>query len=184
MEPPEERKTEESAPDFASWEEPSEVVSGDRTRDDFLDVVLQLREPTPVSEIAERAGRGEDSAREYMRFFEDIGVVERVTRKPQQYRVNREYLRWRQVAKIREEHTPKEIAGMLSDVIDRIEEYRDDFDAETPAEVSVAEYAEEHEEPVEDVWRSLSDWRTDIERRGLLDEAIRRADDETDVAVR
>lgn len=184
MEPPEERKTRESAPDFASWEEPSEVVSGDRTRDDFLDVALQLREPTPVSEIAERAGRGEDSAREYMRFFEDIGVVERVTRKPEQYHVNREYLRWRQVGRIREEHTSEEIARMLSDVTDQIEEYRDDFDAETPAEVSVAEYAERNDEDVEEVWRGVSDWKTVIERRGLLDEAIRKADDEADIAVR
>ncbi|MDZ7687542.1 MAG: hypothetical protein U5J64_02260 [Halobacteriales archaeon] len=184
MEPPEERKTEDEPPTF-DWDKPSEVVSGDRTRDDFLDVALQLREPTSVSEIAERAGRGEDSAREYMRFFEGIGVVERVTDSPEQYRVNREYLRWRQVGRIRDRHSSGEIAEMLSGVTDRIDGYRDEFDAETPSEVSVVEHAEEHDEDVESVWRRLSDWRTDIERSRLLDEAIRRKDDGAeDVAVR
>lgn len=184
MDPPEERKTEDEPPTF-DWEEPSKVVSGDSTREDFLDVALQLREPTPASEIAERAGRGEDSAREYMRFFEGIGVVERVTDSPEQYRVNREYLRWRQVGRIREGHSPEEIAGMLSDVTDRIDRYRNEFDADEPSEVSVVKHAEESDEDVESVWRKLSDWGTDMERRRLLDEAIRRNNNEAeDVAVR
>jgi len=185
MEPPEGMKTGDEAPDLAlgtSRRKSSRATGRVRTS---LDVALQLREPTSVSDIAERAGRGEDSAREYMRFFESIGVVERVTDRPEQYRVNREYLRWRQVERIREEHSSEEIVGLLSDVTDRIDGYRDEFDAETPSEVSVVEHAEEHDEDVESAWRRLSDWRTDIGRSRLLDEAIRRKDDEAeDVAAR
>jgi len=177
-----ESERDEEEPGFDVWEEPSSIVSGDRTRDDLLDVALQLREPVTVSEIAERADRGDDSAREYMRFFEELGVVERVTERPEKYRADRDYLRWRQIRRVKEEHEPEEIAKLLSDVTDRIEMYRDEFGADSPEQVSVSEYAEEHDEDVETVWRKLSDWRTDAERRRILDEALKKA--EENVAVR
>jgi predicted transcriptional regulator len=179
MDPPRKAEQDEETPVFEDWEEPSSVVSGDRTRDDFLDVALQLREPATVSEIAERADRGEDSAREYMRFFAEIGVVERVTERPELYRTDRDYLRWRQVRRVNQEHEPEEIAEMLSEVTGRVERYRDEFGVELPEEVSVSEYAEEHNEGVEEVWQKLAEWKTDAERRRIFDEALKKAEQQT-----
>jgi predicted transcriptional regulator len=176
MEPKEDRKHRGEMPDFTAWEEPSEAISGDCTRDDFLDVALQLREPSPVSEIAERADRGKDSAREYMRFFEEMGVVEKAATNPEQYQVNRDYLEWRQIRRITEEYGPDEIAGMLSEVVDRIEELREEFEADSPEKVSVSNHAEEHEEDVEEVWQKVSEWKTLRKQRRLLDEGLRKTE--------
>ena len=177
MDPPRKAERGDEKPEFDAWEEPSSIVSGDRTRDDFLDVALQIREPATVSEVAERAERGEDSAREYMRFFAELGVVERVTERPERYRADRDYLRWRQIRRVKEEHEPEEIAELLSEVTDRIEEYRDEFGVDSPEEVSVSEYAEEHDESIEEVWQKVADWKTDMERRRILDEALRKAEE-------
>jgi hypothetical protein len=170
---------EETPPDFGDWEDPTKVVSGERTRDDFLDVALQLREATPISEVAERADRGKDAAREYMRFFAELGIVEQVTETPEQYRVNRDYLRWRRIQRVKQKHTPDEIAEMLSKTTDKIEEYQRKFGVDSPDRISVVEYAEENDLDIEDVWRRVSRWKTEINRRRILDEALKTAEEKT-----
>jgi len=179
MEPPRKAPDGKTPPDFGDWEDPSTVVSGERTRDDFLDVALQLREPTPIPEIAERAGRGEDSAREYMRFFAELGVVKQVTEGPEQYRVDRDYLRWRRTRRVKQQYTPDEIAEMLSETTDAIDEYRGDFGVDSPERVSVVEYAEKSDMDVEEVWRRVSRWKTEVSRRRILDEALKTAEEKT-----
>jgi DNA-binding Lrp family transcriptional regulator len=179
FESPRKASEDETPPDFGDWYDPSTLVSGERTRDDFLDVALQLREPTPISEIAERADRGEDSAREYMRFFAELGVVERVTEGPEQYRVDRDYLRWRRVRRVKQNHTPDEVAEMLSETTDKIDEYQRKFGFDSPDRISVVEYAEENDLDIEDVWRRVSRWKTDINRRRILDEALKTAEEKT-----
>jgi hypothetical protein len=52
------------APDFDDLVPPEELVSGDRTRDDFFDAVPGLDSPATVGEIADLAGHGVDAARE------------------------------------------------------------------------------------------------------------------------
>lgn len=93
-EPPNQAKVDDSKepPDFDVFEDPADLLEGERTRDDFLSVALQLREPTPIAEIADWAGRGEDSAREYMRWFETIGLVRRAADDHEQYETNQSYL--------------------------------------------------------------------------------------------
>jgi DNA-binding transcriptional regulator GbsR (MarR family) len=177
MEPSRKAERDEKGPEFDVWDDPSTAVSGDRTRDDFLDVALQLREPVTVPEIAERAGRGEDSARDYMRFFAELGVVEKVTERPERYRVNREYLRWRQIRRVKKEHDADKIAELLSEVTDRIDGYRDEFGADSPDELSVLEYADESGKDAEEVWQKLTEWKTEVERRKILDEALRSAEE-------
>lgn len=177
MDPPRKAPEDESKPDFGDWEDPSTIVSGERTRDDFLDVALQLREPTPIPEIAERADRGEDSAREYMRFFAELGVVEQVTQGPEQYRVDRDYLQWRRTRQIKQQYTANEIAQLLSETTDTIDEYREKFDVDSPDLVSVAEYAEENNMDVEEVWEQVSLWKTEVSRRKILNEALKTSEE-------
>jgi len=96
-------------PDFGALTPPDEVVRGNRTRDDFFDAVLGLDEPAPASEVAELAGRGVDAAREYLEWFERLGVVTQVSETPATYRRNQEYLNWRRVQQIRHQYSPDEL---------------------------------------------------------------------------
>jgi hypothetical protein len=114
-----------------------------------------------------------------MRFFAELGVVERVTEGPEQYRVDRDYLRWRRVRRVKQQYTPDEIAGMLSETSDAIDGYQEEFDVESPDRVPVSEYAEENDMDVEEVWRRVSGWKTEINRRRILDEALKAAEEKT-----
>jgi hypothetical protein len=166
----------ERAPDFDAWDAPADLTSGDRTRDDFLDVALQLREPTLISEIAERADRGEDAAREYMAFFESLGIVRSLTGRPTRYQVNRRYLRWRRVERLRNEYTEAELIERLTGIDDIVEAYREQFDASSPTDVSLTHHADETGRDTESVWNDLSDWKTAVARRALLEAALQSGD--------
>ena len=77
-------------PDFDALVPPEELVSGDRTRDDFFDAVLGLDSPGTAGEIADLAGHGVDAAREYLEWFERMGIVTQVTDAPATYERNQE----------------------------------------------------------------------------------------------
>jgi len=67
---------------------PEELVCGDRTRDDFFDAVLALDSPATANDVAELAGHGVDAAREYLDWFERMGIVTQVTESPATYERN------------------------------------------------------------------------------------------------
>lgn len=178
-EPPDQAKPDDSEdrPDFDALEDPDDLLEGERTRDDFLSVALQLREPMPIAEIADRAGRGEDSAREYMRWFETIGLVRRASEDPEQYETNQSYLYWRRVDRIRNNYRDTDIVERLQDVLDEIDEFRERYDAARPGEVDIVPTARARDVDVEDVWEDISRWKTLHARRNLLEDALNREQD-------
>ncbi len=167
----------EVPPDIEALEDPGELLEGERTRDDFLSVALQLREPTRIAEIAEWAGRGEDSAREYMRWFESIGLVRRASDDPERYETNQSYLYWRRVDRIRSNYRDIEIVERLQGVLDELDEFRERYAAARPGEIDVVPTARERDVDVEDVWGDVSRWKTLLARRNLLEDALDREQD-------
>lgn len=162
----------DATPEFDDWEAP-DALFGDRPiRERLLDVALGLREPTRVATVAERADCDPETAREYLRWFADAGIVDEQSGRPVRYEVNRSYLRWRRVEAIRREHTTEEIAAELSELVADLAAYRERFDAPNPEAVSLLDAADG--EAVEETWRALSDWKTARERADLLDAARRR----------
>jgi len=167
----------EAPPDLEALEDPDDLLTGERTRDDFLSVALQLREPTPIAEIAEFAGRGKDSAREYMRWFETIGLVRRVSEDPEQYETNQSYLYWRRVDRIRSDYRDTEIVERLQDVLDELDEFSERYDVGNPDQVDIVSTAREQDVDVENVWEDASRWKTLLARRNLLEDALDREQD-------
>ena len=167
----------EEPPDFETLEDPDDLLDGDRTRDDFLSVALQLRDPTPIAEIAELAGRGADSAREYMRWFETIGLVRRASEDPEQYETNQSFLYWRRVDRIRSNYRDTEIVERLQEVLDELDGFRERYEASHPIDVDIVSRAEARDSDVETVWEDVSRWKTLLARRNLLEDALDRAQD-------
>ena len=162
----------ESPPNFDTLTPPEEAVRGDRTRDDFFDAVLGLDEPATASEVAELAGRGVDAAREYLEWFERLGIVLRVTETPATYRRNQEYLNWRRVQQLRAEYSSEELVTFLRNEMERQETYRDRFDVKSPEVVSITAHASETGRSVQDVWEDISTWKTVNRRISLLERAL------------
>ena len=160
------------APDFEALTPPEELVRGDRTRDDFFDAVLALDSPATAKEVAELAGHGVDAAREYLDWFERMGIVTRVTDSPAAYERNQEYLNWRRVQKLRRQYATDELLDLLKMESERAETLQSEFDVESPDEISITRYASETGQSIEDVWERLSAWQTARRRVALLERAL------------
>lgn len=159
------------APDFEAWEDPEQLFSGATIKERLLDVIVQLREPTTVATVANRADCDTETARNYLDWFTDLGLVSEHSGRPVRYERNESFLRWRRIEQIRRQFSRDEIVSELQTVMTEIEAYRERFDAETPGDVSLRETSAET--TVEEAWEALSDWQT-LERRADLLDAARR----------
>ena len=159
-------------PDFDALMSPSELVRGERTRDHFFDTVLGLDAPATVGEIADRAGHGVDAAREYLEWFERMGIVTQVTQSPVTYERNQEYLNWRRTQRLRDQYTTEELVDLLQSEVARDEAYAEQFNTTSPATVSVSKYASEIGRSIEEVWEDCSAWKTTRRRITLLERAL------------
>jgi hypothetical protein len=76
------------------------------------------------------------------------------------------------VNELAQEHTVEELQRRVSELTDRIEAYRDDYGADSPAEVDVLEFDAEQ---VDDIYADLGDWATAIEERRRHERARQKA---------
>lgn len=162
----------DAAPDFDALTDPKDLVRGERTREDFFDAVLGLDSPATVGDVADLAGHGVDAAREYLDWFERMGIVTRVTESPTTYERNDEYLRWRRVQRLRKQYTTDELLSHLDAERARDEDFAATFDADSPDAISITAHASATGQSAEDIWEDLSSWRTTRRRIDLLERAI------------
>lgn len=158
-------------PDLDELESPAQLLKEGPIRERLLDVVTGLRTPTKVSDVAELADCNTETARDYLEWFDDMGLVHRHTGRPVRYERNDAYFQWRRIDRIRKSYSEQEIVEALSDAMDRIEDYRDRFGADDPSEVSLMEASRSM--PTEEAWEALSEWKT-LERRAALLDLARR----------
>lgn len=164
---------EESPPNFDSLTSPESLLKGGPIRERLLDVVVGLRRPTKVSTIADRADCDTETAREYLRWFDEMGTVQRHDGRPVRYERNDAYFRWRRIDRLRNEYTEQEIVDMLTDVLEQIDTYRKQFGATHPDEVSLVDATREQDLSTEAAWEALSQWETRERQATLLDAARR-----------
>ena len=142
------------------------------TKRRVYDAALHAREPLTVSEIAERADCSDESARTHLSFYARLGIVNRHGDRPVRYSRNDDYFEWRRVNALVQERAVGELQGRISELTERIEEYRSEYTADSPAEVNVLEFDEKE---IDDVYLDLGDWSTAIEERQLHERARRKA---------
>ncbi|MFH5801269.1 transcriptional regulator [Haladaptatus sp. CMAA 1911] len=144
---------------------------GEDTKQRMYSAVLHAREPMTVSEIAERANCSEESARTHLSFYADLGIVIHHEGRPVRYERNNDYFEWRRVNILARENTVDELQAHVSELTNRIEEYRDKYNADSPAEVNALEFDATQ---IDDVYVDLGDWATAIEERHLNERARRK----------
>jgi len=166
---------EETPPNLDELESPDSLLKGGPIRERLLDVVVGLRTPTKVSTIAERADCDPETARDYLEWFDEMGMVQRHDGRPVRYERNDAYFQWRRIDQIRAEYSKQDISEALIDVLEQIDDYRAQFDAEHPDEVSLVDVTREKNMSTEAAWEALSEWET-LERQAALLDAARRND--------
>ena len=163
----------ESPPALNEQESPDSLLKRGPIRERLLDIVVGLRTPTRVSTIAERADCDTETARDYLEWFDEMGMVQRHDGRPVRYERKDAYFQWRRIDRIREEHSEQEIVNALGDALKQIEDYRTQFEAEHPDEVSLVDATQAQNLSTEAAWEALSEWETLEQRAALLDAARR-----------
>lgn len=156
-------------------ESPDSLLKGGPIRERLLDILVGLRTPTKVSTIAERADCDTETARDYLEWFDEMGMVQCHDGRPVRYERNDAYFQWRRIDQIRAEYAEQEIVAALSEALEEIEAYRTQFGVEHPDEVSLVDATREQNLSTEAAWEALSEWET-LERRAALLDAARRDD--------
>lgn len=138
------------------------------TRERVYAVALQLYEPTRVAEVAERADVSKETAREYLRWFAEIGMVTHDAESPDLFSRNEAYFEWRRIQRL-QARSPEELEEELKQLTATEREYRDRYDADGPGDVDALEHADYTD--LESVWMDLQEWRTVRRRIRELEQA-------------
>lgn len=159
------------APGLAEeWDEQTETQS---TRERVYAVAIQLYEPTRVAAVAERADVSTETAREYLRWFAEIGMVTRDSESPGRFSRNEAYFEWRRIQRL-QDRSPEELRAELEELVEREHDYRDRYDADDPDDVDALDHADYSE--LDSVWTELREWRTVRRRIRELERARRNRD--------
>ena len=135
-------------------------------------VVLRTREPTGASAIAERADCDPKTARKYLRWFAELGIVTEHEGRPRTYERNDAYFEWRRVDRLAAEHSVEELGQRVSELTERIRGYEEGYGAPTPQTVDALEIVENgSEQDIDDVYADLGDWATARRERRLYERA-------------
>lgn len=135
-------------------------------------VITGLQEPVTAPTVAERAACSTNAARKHLNEFVTLGIVrKREDSRGARYVRNDAYFRWRRANELAENHTIEELLNAVDDLEAQAEQFRQQFDAATPAEVDLPEDITHAE--LEDWLEKLSRWETIREAIDRHTEAIR-----------
>lgn len=145
------------------------------TRDRVYAVALQLYEPTRVREIAERADVSKETARDYLKWLAELGVLEQVAESPDAFVRNEQYFGWRRIQRL-QALSEEELLERLEELSRQERAFRVQFETEGPDDVDALDYADYDD--VESVWMELREWKTVRRRIRELERARRSRDDD------
>lgn len=145
---------------------------GDDVEQRIYATVLQTREPTTASAIANQTECDPKSARKYLGWFADLGIVTRHDGHPETYERNDAYFEWRRSNHLAADHSVDELLEHVCELTTCIAEYEDTYDAATPAAVDALSIAAERDgRTIDDVYGDLSDWATARQERTRYERA-------------
>ncbi|MFC7205230.1 sugar-specific transcriptional regulator TrmB [Haloferax namakaokahaiae] len=144
--------------------------------------VLQTRAPTTASTIANQSDCDPKTARKYLGWFSNLGIVTRHEGHPATYERNDAYFEWRRINELAAEHSVEDLQQRVQDLTTRLSEYEDTYNAATPASVDAIAAAEKSEDrTIDDIYSDLGDWATARDERKRYERARQqRATSETE----
>jgi len=149
-----------------------DAFSGEDVEQRIYGTILQTREPATASAITERVDCDPKTARKYLDWFADLGIVTRHDGHPATYERNDAYFEWRRINQLAADHSVEELQARVRELTTRIGDYEAVYDAATPAAVDAVAVAEaSDEQTIDDVYSDLADWATAREERERYERA-------------
>ena len=143
-------------PDPSTFENPFTAAASAEER--VYGTVLQTREPASAHAIADRADCDPKTARKYLEWFTKLGIVVRYSGDPITYERNDGYFEWREINDLATEYTADELKARVRQLTDRIQTYRNRYDAAHPDDVDAL--SPPGDMSVEGAFTDLTDWNT------------------------
>lgn len=143
-----------------------DVFRGEDVEQRIYGTILQTREPATASAIAERVECDPKTARKYLGWFADLGIVTRHDGHPATYERNEAYFKWRRYNQLATEHSVEELQERVRELTIRISEYEERYDAATPEDVNAIAITEGNaDRTIDEVYGDLGDWASAREVR-------------------
>lgn len=153
-------------------DEQEEWTDGQDTRTRIRAVITGLREPATAAVIAERANCSTNAARKHLGEFVDLGIARQLDNDTgTRYARNDAYFRWRRANELATTQTVEQLLEELQTLETRETQYKDEFEADTPAAVPLPDEATHAE--LEQRLQTVSEWHTVRESINRHKEAVR-----------
>jgi predicted transcriptional regulator len=134
--------------------------------------LLQTREPTAASAIADIADCDPKTARKYLTWFTELGIATEHDGHPTTYERNDSYFEWRRINQLASEHSLEQLQQRITTLTEQIEDYEQTYDKATPEEVDALAVADNDESTsIDEVYSDLSDWTTAHQERRFYERA-------------
>ena len=128
--------------------------------------------PATASSIAERAECDPKTARKYLSWFGDLGIVTRHDGHPVTYERNDAYFEWRRINQLVADHSAEDLQHHVEKLPAHIDGYEEVYDVKTPAAVNAVDAAETSDgRTIDNVYSDFSDWATAREERTRYERA-------------
>lgn len=144
-------------------------------------VILQTREPATATVIADRADCDPKTARKYLSWFANLGIITRHDGHPATYERNDAYFKWRRINQLAANHSREELQQQVRTLTEKITRYEDAYDAATPADVNALAIAEANVDwSIDEIYSDLADWSTARQERERYERARQQRADTPD----
>lgn len=135
-------------------------------------VILQTRDPTAASAIAEAADCDSKTARKYLAWFAELGIVTERDGHPTTYERNDSYFEWRRINRLSASHSTDELAQRVDELTKRIRGYERAYGASSPSDIDAIGAAETRADAtIDEVYADLGDWETALAERRQYERA-------------
>jgi len=134
--------------------------------------ILQTREPTTASAIADSADCDPKTARKYLGWFDDLVTVTRHDGHPATYERNDAYFEWRRINQLAANHSVEDLQDRVRELTTHITEYEATYNAASPVAIDDVAASEGSDgQTIDDVYSDLADWATAREERERYEHA-------------
>lgn len=158
-----------------------DAFTGADVEQQIYGTILQTRDPTTASAIADRVGCDPKTARKYLTWFVDLGIVTQHEGHPTTYERNDAYFEWRRIDQLAADHSLEELQQRVSDLTEKITSYERTYEAKTPAAVDAVAVADADEaRGIDAVYGDLGDWATARRERHYYERARQQRTGATD----
>ena len=144
------------------------------------DVITGTTDYTSAKVISERADCSTDGARSTLSQLVEMGIVEHRGERPKEYRRNESYFRWKRVDTLAREHSVADLREQVEALLDENQAFQERFDAPDPDTVSPAMFESIEHDMIHERWEALTRWRSVREDLEILQQAIHRAERDTE----